>query len=245
MPTGAEISRLASERRAVVAARWFAVVGGQRVQHHFGEPDESTLVRHPFAPGDSGWDGPEEPDDPDVTDAAAVSDEVLLRRCRAGDSLAWEVLVRRYEGLVLTAALEGGVSADEAADIKQSTFISLLESLASLRQDERIAAWLVTVTRRSAWRIRQHRSRELAVPAIVAHVDDALGDWEQTAWIRESLRRLPEPCRELLTALYLDPLGSSYRDVALRTGRAVGTIGPMRARCLHHLRRIMSEQAPS
>jgi DNA-directed RNA polymerase specialized sigma24 family protein len=45
-----------------------------------------------------------------------------------------------------------------------------------------------------------------------------------------------------LAALYLDDTDPSYRAVAARLGKAIGTIGPARARCLRRLRSAMEDQ---
>ncbi len=170
-----------------------------------------------------------------------ASDAALLKRCRHGDAAAWDILVRRYEALVFGVALSNRLTREEAADITQTTFIALLDAIDDLNEDERLAGWLATVARRSAWRVRRDaiRHRDLSVPA--SDSVDPIAEWEQVVWLHESLQLLAEPCRELLTALYLDPAGSSYKEVARRTGRAIGTLGPMRARCLAHLRAIMTE----
>ncbi len=170
-----------------------------------------------------------------------ASDAALLKQCRRGDGAAWDTLVRRYEALVFGVAMSNQLSREEAADITQMTFIALLDAIDDLREDERLAGWLATVARRSAWRARRDATRDshLAVPA--ADSIDPIAQWEQVVWLHESLQLLAEPCRELLTALYLDPAGSSYKEVARRTGRAIGTLGPMRARCLAQLRAIMTD----
>ena len=45
----------------------------------------------------------------------------------------------------------------------------------------------------------------------------------------------------LLLALYFDPAAPSYSEIAERMGRAIGGIGPMRARCLERLRCLVEE----
>src|ERR1700761_9458180 len=90
----------------------------------------------------------------------AVSDAELLAGCRAGDQDAWGLLVERYERLVFSVALRNGVSRDEAADITQMTFIALLESIEKLREEQRVASWLMSVARRLAWRQRRRSDRE-------------------------------------------------------------------------------------
>jgi len=71
---------------------------------------------------------------------------------------------------------------------------------------------------------------------------DAYEEWTQRAWLHQGLAGLDAGCRQLLYALYLDSADPSYQAVAARLGKAVGTIGPARARCLNRLRSAMEDQ---
>jgi RNA polymerase sigma factor (sigma-70 family) len=171
------------------------------------------------------------------------SDAELLTACRAGDQDAWELLVGRYERLVFSVALRNGVTREEAADITQMTFIALLESIGKLREEQRVASWLMSVARRLAWRQRRRSEKERIGVEQVNWPEDAIAAWERVAVIHEGLQRLGRACRELILALYFDPASPSYAVVAERLGRPVGGIGPMRARCLQRLRTLLGEDA--
>jgi RNA polymerase sigma factor (sigma-70 family) len=173
----------------------------------------------------------------------AVPDAALVAACRQGDQGAWELLVRRYERLIFSVALRNGVTKDEAADITQATFVALLESLGRLRDDERLASWLMSVARRLAWRQRRRSEREHGFVPDTGGMDDLIAAWERVAVVQEGLQRLGSRCRDLLLALYFDPAEPSYAEVARRLGRSAGGIGPMRARCLQRLRALLGEDA--
>ena len=175
---------------------------------------------------------------------AAPSDRELLAACRRGDQDAWDLLVGRYERLVFSVALRNGVTREEAADITQMTFIALLESITRLRDEQRLASWLMSVARRLAWRQRRRSERERPAGELSPR-EDPIAAWERVAVVQEGLQRLERPCRDLLLALYFDPAAPSYAEVAARLGRAPGGIGPMRARCLQHLRTLLGEDAES
>jgi len=153
------------------------------------------------------------------------------------------VLVERYERLVFSVALRNGVSREEAADITQMTFVALLESIEKLREDQRVASWLMTVARRLAWRQRRRSEQECLRGERVHSTEDPIASWERVAVLHEGLQRLGRACRDLLLALYFDPASPSYAAVAKRLGRPVGGIGPMRARCLQRLRALLGEDA--
>jgi RNA polymerase sigma factor (sigma-70 family) len=171
------------------------------------------------------------------------SDTDLLRRCRSGDAEAWAVLVGRYERLVFSVALRNGVSWEEAGDVTQTTFIALLDAIDNLREDERLGSWLMTVARRQAWRSRRRHEWVTGPVDQPGAAADAIEDWERLEWLHAGLHQLGDPCRELLTALYLDSDSPSYAAIAPRLNRAVGSIGPLRARCLARLRAILEEAA--
>ncbi len=142
-----------------------------------------------------------------------------------------------------------GLNREDAADVTQAVFEALLTSLDKIREHERVSAWLLVVARRQVWRVRNRRLREHPVPDVdpgVERTGTAVpgGDVDvsdRVLELHEALGRLGTPCRELVTALYLDPSEPSYEEVALRLGRPVGSIGPSRARCLERLRRILAE----
>lgn len=187
------------------------------------------------------------PDESLVT--AEPSDVELLRSCRRGDAESWGLLVSRYERLVFSVALRNGLSREDAADVTQTSFIALLDGIDGLHDDERLASWLMTVARRQSWRLRQRDGRQQSSPLDQAPAQadtiepDTIERWEHVAWLHTGLGQLGEPCRQLLTALYLDPAEPSYADIAHRLGRAIGGLGALRARCLARLRSIMEDAA--
>jgi RNA polymerase sigma factor (sigma-70 family) len=168
------------------------------------------------------------------------NDAALIAGCRRGHSESWDQLVRRYERLVYSVALRSGLNPSDASDVTQASFIALLDACGSLREDERVAAWLVTVARRKAWRIVRRQSRESPHAEVPAQSPDQL-PWEDIATLHAALLQLANPCRELLLALYFDPERPSYAEIATRFGRSIGGIGPMRGRCLDRIRALLTD----
>jgi DNA-directed RNA polymerase specialized sigma24 family protein len=56
-----------------------------------------------------------------------------------------------------------------------------------------------------------------------------------------AMERLDEPCRGLLSALYVEDPVPSYQEISRRLDRPVGSLGPTRARCLDKLRKVYVE----
>lgn len=189
----------------------------------------------------------------DAPAAAAVpdstTDDDLIAACRRGDARAWNELVDRYERLVYSIPLNNGLSRDDAADIAQTTFTILLQSLDNLHAGSRLAPWLATVARRHTWRLARRRRREPVHPTADLAEEPALHgsvmpDEDRsfrTAWLHDGLAHIGERCRALLLALYFDDDQPAYDEIAARFGMRVGSIGPTRARCLARLREVLGD----
>lgn len=179
----------------------------------------------------------------------SISDEVLLEKCRQGDSWAWDQLVEKYKRLIFSIPLNFGLNADEAADIAQQTLMTLVDHLDRLRADSHLGGWMATVARRYTLHYLRKRKRErvgdvhdIAEDAAFEVLMDIQMDgahWEMLEMVNEGLQQLDVRCRELLLALYFDANEVSYEEVAERLQLRVGSIGPIRGRCLARLKKIL------
>lgn len=178
---------------------------------------------------------------------AAVGD--LLARARDGDPAAWNAIVDRYANLLWSVARSHRLGGADAADVVQTTWLRLVESLGKIRDPEGLPGWLVTTARRECLRVLRRSHREVA-----GHGDDALdlpdertpeldaallAD-ERDAVLWQCFSRLPERSQQLLRVLMAaDP--SAYASVSEALGMPVGSIGPTRMRSLDRLRQLMLE----
>jgi RNA polymerase sigma factor (sigma-70 family) len=179
------------------------------------------------------------------------SDAELIAACRRDETAAWNELVARYERLVYTIPVRYGLSQAEADDVFQTVWITLLENLVTLREPERVASWLVTTTKRATWAMRrgaEHERIQATDPAEMPEVPDGLtpeeevSRFQQVQRTRQAAARLDPRCRRLLYYLYQDGDNPSYAEIADKLGLSIGSIGPIRARCLDKLRAILEEQ---
>ena len=171
------------------------------------------------------------------------SDPQLVQACLNGDQAAWKDLVSRYGRLVYSIPRRYGLSATDADDVFQNVFTIVFRRLGTLRNETRLAAWLITVTHRESMRLNRHLpdAAELDESTEDGHAPplDQVQTWERQHFVRQALDRIGSPCRELLTALFLDSESSSYEKIAARLGIAIGGIGPTRARCFKKLEAIL------
>src|SRR5215211_123942 len=178
-------------------------------------------------------------------------DRDLILDCRNGDVGAWQRLLDRYERLVFSVPRRYGLSREDAADITQLSFTILFQSMDTLREDSNLGAWLTTVARRHSWRLLERKRGEGAggyygssngSTSMLANIGtDDVERWELNEWLDHGLSLVGKPCRDLLSALYLDPKQPSYAEVAARLGMPVGSVGPTRIRCLKRLRQVLGE----
>ncbi|MFQ5342075.1 MAG: RNA polymerase sigma factor [Anaerolineae bacterium] len=179
------------------------------------------------------------------------TDQKLIIACRRGDERAWESLIARHERLIFSIARRHGLTADDAADVTQTVFIILLQSMDRLPDDVNLGGWLTTVARRHTWRAFARLGRELpgekedvaeSATLLGRLTSNPIDRWEILQAIHEALNRLSKRCRQLLLALYFDPTGPTYAEVAAHLKMSVGSIGPTRARCLTKLKALLSEE---
>jgi len=163
-----------------------------------------------------------------ATDVAA-----LVERCRQGDDLAWEQLVRSCQGRVYALAYHylGGV--EPARDLTQEVFVRIYQQLGTY-EGKGFMAWLLRITRNLC--IDQIRRRNARPPAedLLAEdnewaMPDAAPDPEQS-WLRdgrkrlvyEALRHLNGPNREMI--LLKDIQGLQLKEIAEMLGLPIGTV---------------------
>lgn len=168
------------------------------------------------------------------------SDAELLEACLTGDQDAWAELVERYHRLIYSIALRYGLSSDDSADVVQNVFTIVLRRLETIQDRDRFGSWLITTTTRETWRFRHHHrpSDDLEDIELVDGrplPEEEVIAWERASQVRIAVGRLNETCRELVSALFLDPHSTSYSELAERLDMPIGSIGPTRARCFKKL----------
>ena len=185
-------------------------------------------------------------------DASAVG--ALVRAARDDDESAWNALVDEFAGLVWAIVRAHRLSAADAADVSQTTWLRLAEHLRRIRDPERVGAWLAATTRHECRRLLRRSQRELPVgdelpepEAATPSLAAGLVRRERAAALWTAFAELPERCQTLLRVLMAGP-APAYEDAAEALGVPVGSLGPTRARCLERLRRLVARggiSAPS
>lgn len=167
-----------------------------------------------------------------------------LRRARDGERAALDEIVHELNPLLWHVARSQGLGAEESADVVQTTWLELLRRLHDIRSPDALTAWLVTTTRREAWRVRGRLGRLTddgaleSVPDTDPGAEERVLADERHRVLRKHFRRLPERCRALLRIVAMVDR-PDYDAVAETLGMPRGSIGPTRGRCLAKLRELL------
>jgi RNA polymerase sigma factor (sigma-70 family) len=180
-------------------------------------------------------------------------DGALLASCRDGDAKAWETLIRRYRRLIYSVPAAYRLPTEQSDEVFQRVTIKLFEHVGTIRAVETLPTWLLVTTRREC-RDMSRKERRYAplddedserVPAEDADVAGRLDAVAREHAVAVALERMGSPCRELLTALYVEDPTPPYDEIARRLGRPMGSLGPTRSRCLNKLKALCLESGIS
>lgn len=95
----------------------------------------------------------------------------LVARCRAGDDLAWEALIRTYQARVYAVACHYMRDSEEAKDVAQEIFIRIYQRLGSF-EGERFLPWMLTLARNCC--IDRIRRRKVRTPAKAVPIEQGI-----------------------------------------------------------------------
>jgi len=169
----------------------------------------------------------------------------LVTRARNGDQRAWDDLVERYAPLVWTVCRRYQLRSADAEDVHQTVWLQLVRRLEAIRDPAALPGWLATATQRECVRVlrtgrRPHTAEYVPDAAAIPDqragmVEQELLEAERHAVLREALARLPPGWQRLIGKLIEDP-PLTYAQISAALNIPVGSIGPLRGRCLDKLR---------
>jgi RNA polymerase sigma-70 factor (ECF subfamily) len=157
----------------------------------------------------------------------------LLDRCRQGDDLAWEALVRQFERRVYSIASGYASGPDEARDLAQDIFVRLYETRGKWAPAEGFTPWLVRVARNVCLdQLRRKKARppaediqademwDLASPGASPEAELETVGRQRLVW--RALQALGELSREVIQLKEIQ--GLSLREVAAILHVPIGTV---------------------
>jgi RNA polymerase sigma-70 factor (ECF subfamily) len=106
-----------------------------------------------------------------VESAGSEEDRELLRRARGGDFGAFAILVERFQGRVFGVARRIVGLPQDAEDVTQQTFLSVLDHLGDFREESSVATWILRIATNHALQLLRKR-RGLPTVSLDAPVQD-------------------------------------------------------------------------
>jgi RNA polymerase sigma-70 factor (ECF subfamily) len=168
--------------------------------------------------------------------ATQPTDTELVRRCREGDDVAWNLLVERFSRYVHAICTRGfGLEQHDAEDAFQEVFTRVYTRLDTLRDEAALRPWIAQLTRRVCLDRIAATAREAPFEEVVAEAPDPTQDEIDEAFtVREALAGLGDPCHEMLDRFFARD--ESYRTIGEQLDLPSGTIASRISRCLGKLR---------
>ncbi len=162
-----------------------------------------------------------------------MEDAELVHRCRAGDELAWEVLIRRYQGRIYALAYHYVRHAEEARDLTQDIFVRIYRGLPRFQKSESFVPWMLRIARTAAIdHLRRRKARppadDIPVEDMYGLADDGPGPDDQLEalsckqLVHRALKSLTEAHREVI--LLKDIQGLSLEEISGILDVPVGTV---------------------
>jgi len=161
-----------------------------------------------------------------VTAAPRSEDAKLVTAAKAGDTVAFEGLVRMHAGAVYAHAMRFFGDAHTAEDVVQEVFIKVFRSIQGFDGDAAFSTWLFRVTRNVCVdMLRSSRNRPKPVDLVditLTGSDDPAGEAITTATVERAMRAMPPEDRDALSAVGL--FGMSYAQAATALCVPEGTV---------------------
>lgn|SRR5487761_2552433 len=193
----------------------------------------------------------------------------LLARCRRGEADAWDKLFDAHYAAAgrFIFQLAPDFSHEDADEICQEVFLSVIKSLNAFNGESRFQTWLFRIATNQA---RDFREKRIAAkrgggqttislqaehpetgltpdpPSSAPGPDEFLMNAEQLSLVRASLEKLGEPCRQIVELRYFGDL--SYEELGATLNLNVKTVSSRLSKCLDRLeeiaRKIFSRETP-
>ena len=181
----------------------------------------------------------------------------VIEGCKAGDRKAFEKIVLFYQKRVLNYAYRMVGNMEEAKELAQEVFVSVFESIKSLRDEAKFEGWLKQITVnhcRNRWKYlkRRHYFNTDSMDDPIETEDGVVtksfadpSDTPDTAyekkmvqeWIQKGLLRLKEDQRELIVLRHLQEL--SYDEMGKCLNLPEGTVKSKLHRARMDLKEIL------
>jgi RNA polymerase sigma factor (sigma-70 family) len=176
-------------------------------------------------------------------------DERLVSECLNGSQEAWSALIDKYKNLIYSIPVKLRMY-DDAPDIFQAVCLDLLSSLDQLREPRALPKWLMQTCYHKCLQYRRKAEKqpltneageELRIDSGQPLPEDMLSELEKEQTVRDAISQLNSRCEQMVRMLFFESPPRPYEDVARELGVATGSIGFIRGRCLHRLKKRLEK----
>jgi RNA polymerase sigma-70 factor (ECF subfamily) len=151
----------------------------------------------------------------------------IINRVINGDIEAYSHIINKYQDMIFKYVYYQFNNYDEALDITQDIFITVLEALSSFRQESKFSTWLYSIMVNHCKNYRKKKNRHRTVPLQINRGDEEIEfqlqdhreNTEEKIVTEDSLRilkeeigKLPDDFREILTLRDIE--GLSYNEIS-------------------------------
>jgi RNA polymerase sigma-70 factor, ECF subfamily len=175
------------------------------------------------------------------------TDNDLIRQTLAGQPEAFEGLVRRYQGRLLSAMVAVCGAVQEAEDVVQETFLQAYCKLDGFRSESRFYTWLYRIAFNLSVNMRRRKRPALSadhrdgpnqvdVQDQTPGPEEPLNQAERSEMVLNAIQRLPDEFRQVLVLRELE--GFCYETIAEVLALPIGTV---RSR-LHRARQQLKDE---
>ncbi len=154
-----------------------------------------------------------------------MDDRIAIEKCQAGETEAFNYLVRKYQSEAIGHAAAILVSHEDALDAVQHAFLDAYQALKRFDSSRRFYPWLYTILRNRCFKILAARKKNTALSLDKVEIlEQPQNDSSSTevALLEQVLHALSAEDRELLTLKHLD--GLRYDEISERLGVPAGTV---------------------
>ena len=188
-----------------------------------------------------------------------IDDSVLVQQSQAGDTMAMERLILKYQNRIYNVVLKMCGNPDDAAELTQETFVKVIESIDKFKGRSSFYTWLFRIAvnltlnhcQRSARAATRSLDADESEPADGTRLllkellsDERAADPAALAQSRElcelarrSLLLLEEPQRAVVVLRDIE--GMNYAEIAEVLNVELGTVRSRLSRARSHLRDIL------
>ncbi len=170
------------------------------------------------------------------------ADQPLIQRAKSGDFAAMESLLVKYEQQVYSVARRIVQQHEDAEEVTQQTFLSVLERLSTFREEAQFRTWLLRIATNHALTLRRKRTVRATLsldqddtPDTYAAIDrpEVIAIWRETpdqiaarretrAHVDEALASLADKYRTVFVLRDIE--GCSTRETAEILGISVAAV---------------------